>query len=75
MGIGIGLSALHAASEAIESALYRVGKTAGELATGKPITGSFTGGLKGVYDDAVRTTFYLGQTDYRIQLCTQRLLS
>lgn len=50
------------ASEAIESSLYRMGKTVGELATGQPVTGSFTGGLKGVYDDAVRTTFYLGQT-------------
>lgn len=50
------------ASEAIESALYRVGKTAGELINGKPITGTFTGGLKGIYDDAVRTSFYLGQT-------------
>lgn len=50
-----------AASEAIESALYRVGKSAVEVATGKPVTGSFTGGLKAVYDDAVRTTFYLGQ--------------
>ena len=50
-----------AASEAIESALYRVGKSAVEVATGKPVTGTFTGGLKAVYDDAVRTTFYLGQ--------------
>ena len=50
-----------AASEAIESALYRVGKSAAEVATGKPVTGSFTGGLKAVYDDTVRTTFYLGQ--------------
>jgi len=52
-----------AASEAMESALYRMGKTAGELATGQPITGSFTGGMKGVYDDAVRTVFYLGQQE------------
>jgi hypothetical protein len=51
------------ASEAIESALYRMGKTAGELASGAPVTGSFTGGLRGVYDDAVRTVFYLGQQD------------
>ena len=50
-----------AASEALESALYRVGKSAVEVATGKPVTGTFTGGLKSVYDDAVRTTFYLGQ--------------
>ena len=50
-----------AASEAIESALYRVGKSAVEVATGKPVTGTFTGGMKSVYDDAVRTTFYLGQ--------------
>lgn len=63
-----------AASEAIESALYRMGKTAGELATGAPVTGSFTGGLKGVYDDAVRTTFYLGQTDLSSDVA-ERLLS
>lgn len=52
-----------AASEAFESALYRMGKTAGELSSGQPITGSFTGGIKGVYDDAVRTAFYLGQQE------------
>lgn len=55
------------ASEALESALYRVGKTAAELALGTPVTGSFTGGLKGVYDDAVRTAFYLGNTDLSSQ--------
>jgi hypothetical protein len=63
-----------AASEAIESSLYRMGKTVGELATGKPVTGSFTGGLKGVYDDAVRTTFYLGQTGLSSDVA-ERLLS
>lgn len=60
---GAGVVTFGAASEAIESALYRIGKTAAEFATGKPITGSFTGGMKGVFDDAVRTTFYLGQKD------------
>jgi hypothetical protein len=63
-----------AASEAIESSLYRMGKTVGELTTGKPVTGSFTGGLKGVYDDAVRTTFYLGQTDLSSDVA-ERLLA
>ena len=63
-----------AASEALESSLYRMGKTVGELATGKPVTGSFTGGLKGVYDDAVRTTFYLGQTDLSSDVA-ERLLA
>lgn len=62
------------ASEAIESALYRMGKTAGELATGKPVTGSFTGGLKGVYDDAVRSAFYLGQRDLSADV-TEALLN
>ncbi len=70
---GAAVVSFGAASEAIESALYRVGKTAGELATGKPITGSFTGGLKGVYDDAVRTTFYLGQTDLSADVAEQLL--
>ena len=60
---GAGVVTFGAASEAIESALYRVGKTATEFATGQPVTGSFTGGMKGVFDDAVRTTFYLGQKD------------
>jgi len=50
-----------AAKEALESSLYRVGTSAGEALSGKPITGSFTGGLKGVWNDAVRTSFYLGQ--------------
>jgi hypothetical protein len=62
------------ASEAIESALYRMGKTAGELTTGKPVTGSFTGGLRGVYDDAVRSAFYLGQRDLSAEV-TEALLS
>ena len=60
---GAAVVTLGTASEAIESALYRVGKTAYELGSGKPVTGSFTGGVKGVYEDAVRTAFYLGQKD------------
>jgi len=60
---GLAVVTFGAASEAIESALYRMGKTAYELGSGKPLTGSFTGGLKGVYDDAVRTSFYLGQAN------------
>lgn len=52
-----------AAKEALESSLYRVGTSAGEVLSGKPITGSFTGGLKGVWGDAVRTSFYLGQSE------------
>jgi hypothetical protein len=62
------------ASEAIESALYRVGKTGAELIGGKPVTGSFTGGLKGVYDDAVRTAFYLGEAKLSSQTA-ERLLA
>jgi len=49
------------AKEALESSLYRLGSTANEVLTGKPITGTFTGGLNGVWKDAVRSTFYLGQ--------------
>ena len=60
---GAAVVTLGTASEAIESALYRAGKTAYELGSGKPVTGSFTGGVKGVYEDAVRTAFYLGQKD------------
>jgi hypothetical protein len=63
-----------AASEAIESSLYRMGKTAYELGSGKPLTGSFTGGLKGVYDDAVRTSFYLGQANLSSDVA-ERLLA
>ena len=63
-----------AASEAIESALYRMGKTAAELTTGKPVTGSFTNGIKGIYDDAVRTTFYLGQSQLSSDVA-EKLLS
>jgi len=63
-----------AASEAIESSLYRMGKTAYELGSGKPLTGSFTGGLKGVYDDAVRTAFYLGQSNLSSDVA-ERLLA
>ena len=58
---GLAVVTFGTASEAVESALYRMGKTAYELSSGKPLTGSFTGGIKGVYDDAVRTAFYLGQ--------------
>lgn len=58
---GLAVVTFGTASEAVESALYRMGKTAYELTSGKPLTGSFTGGIKGVYDDAVRTAFYLGR--------------
>jgi hypothetical protein len=64
---GLAVVTFGTASEAIESALYRMGKTASELTTGKPVTGSFTNGIKGVYDDAVRTTFYLGQPNLSSQ--------
>jgi hypothetical protein len=71
---GISVVTFGTAAETIESALYRMGKTAGELATGKPVTGSFTGGLKGVYDDAVRSAFYLGQRDLSAEV-TEALLN
>ena len=71
---GMSVITFGTAAEAIESSLYRLGKTAGELATGKPVTGSFTGGLKGVYDDAVRSAFYLGQRDLSAEV-TEALLS
>lgn len=71
---GMSVITFGTAAEAIESSLYRLGKTAGELATGKPVTGSFTGGLKGVYDDAVRSAFYLGQRDLSSEV-TEALLS
>ena len=71
---GVSVITFGTASELIESSLYRVGKTAGELATGKPVTGSFTGGLKGVYDDAVRSAFYLGQRDLSAEV-TESLLN
>lgn len=71
---GMAVVTFGTASEALESALYRMGKTAGELATGKPVTGTFTGGLKGVYDDAVRSAFYLGQRDLSADV-TEALLN
>jgi hypothetical protein len=71
---GVSVITFGTAAEAIESSLYRMGKTAGELATGKPITGSFTGGIKGVYDDAVRSAFYLGQRDLSAEV-TEALLN
>jgi len=71
---GMSVVTFGTAAEAIESALYRMGKTAGELTTGKPVTGSFTGGLRGVYDDAVRSAFYLGQRDLSAEV-TEALLS
>ena len=48
-----------AASELIESALYRTGQTLEEVVTGKPVTGTFKGGLEGVWKDATRGIFYL----------------
>ena len=71
---GLAVVTFGAASEVIESSLYRMGKTAYELASGKPLTGSFTGGLKGVYDDAVRTAFYLGQSNLSSDVA-ERLLA
>lgn len=71
---GAAVVTLGSASEAIESALYRVGKSASEAISGKPVTGTFTGGMKGVYDDAVRTAFYLGQNDLSSEVA-ERLLA
>jgi len=71
---GVSVITFGTAAELIESSLYRIGKTAGELATGTPVTGSFTGGIKGVYDDAVRSAFYLGQRDLSSEV-TESLLS
>jgi hypothetical protein len=71
---GLAVVTFGAASEAVESALYRMGKTAYELGSGKPLTGNFTGGLKGVYDDAVRTSFYLGQSNLSSDVA-ERLLA
>jgi len=71
---GAAVVTLGSASEAIESVLYRVGKSASEAISGKPVTGTFTGGLKGVYDDAVRTAFYLGQNDLSSEVA-ERLLA
>ena len=48
-----------AASELIESALYRTGQTLEEVVTGKPVTGTLKGGLEGVWKDATRGIFYL----------------
>lgn len=56
---GLTVVTFGAASEAVESALYRVGKTSAEIYTGKPVTGSFTNGIKGVWNDAFRTASYL----------------
>ncbi len=71
---GMSVVTFGTAAETLESALYRMGKTAGELATGKPVTGTFTGGLKGVYDDAVRSAFYLGQRNLSSEV-TEALLN
>jgi hypothetical protein len=71
---GVSVVTFGTAAEAIESTLYRIGKTAGELATGKPVTGSFTGGIKGIYDDSIRSAFYLGQRELSADV-TDALLS
>jgi len=71
---GVSVVTFGTAAEAIESTLYRVGKTVGELTTGKPVTGSFTGGIKGIYDDSVRSAFYLGQRELSADV-TDSLLS
>jgi len=71
---GVSVVTFGTAAEAIESTLYRMGKTVGELTTGKPITGSFTGGIKGIYNDSVRSAFYLGQRDLSADV-TDSLLS
>jgi hypothetical protein len=63
-GYSLGINVtMGAATEALESTLYRVGKTAAEVSTGKPITGSFKDGLKGVIRDATRTAYYLSNPE------------
>jgi hypothetical protein len=62
------------ASEAVESALYRIGKTSAEIYTGKPVTGSFTNGIKGVWNDAFRTASYLSDAGLSADVA-ERLLA
>lgn len=49
------------AEDALESAIFRVGKSFGEKMSGKPITGSIKEGISGVTKDALNTYFYMGQ--------------
>jgi hypothetical protein len=70
---GLSVISLDSAKEMLESTLYRTGKSLYELGTGQQVTGTFTGGLKGIYDDTVRTAFYLGQNNLSSQV-TEALL-
>jgi antitoxin component of RelBE/YafQ-DinJ toxin-antitoxin module len=71
---GLTVVTFGAASEAVESALYRVGKTSAEIYTGKPVTGSFTNGIKGVWNDAFRTASYLSDAGLSADVA-ERLLA
>jgi hypothetical protein len=70
---GLAVVSIDSAKEMLESTLYRTGKSLYELGTGQQVTGTFTGGLKGIYDDTVRTAFYLGQNNLSSQV-TEALL-
>jgi len=69
------VTGFQAATEAFESTLYRTGKSLYEVGTGKPLTGTFTGGIKGIYDDAFRTAFYLQEHGLTGELADQLLSS
>jgi hypothetical protein len=71
---GLTVVTFGAASEAVESALYRIGKTSAEIYTGKPVTGSFTNGIKGVWNDAFRTASYLSDAGLSADVA-ERLLA
>jgi len=70
---GLTVVTFGAASEAVESALYRVGKTSAEIYTGKPVTGSFTNGIKGVWNDAFRTASYLSDAGLSAEVAEKLL--
>ena len=70
---GLTVVTFGAASEAVESALYRMGKTSAEIYTGKPVTGSFTGGIKGVWNDTFRTASYLSDAGLSAEVAEKLL--
>jgi hypothetical protein len=70
---GLAVVSIDSAKEMLESTLYRTGKSLYELGTGQQVTGTFTGGLKGIYEDTVRTAFYLGENKLSSQV-TEALL-
>jgi len=62
-----------AGENAIDSVLFKTGKTLAEKLSGKPVTGSIKDGMAGVVKDTIGSIYYLGDPDMARQVAEETL--